>query len=154
MHLRAPFGESWFAVTLPPVIGDPCALCSARASLPTVQDAEFRLDEVFAGLNLQQVKVVATRNFGAPIRRNEDGRLLSGQALFVDDVELPGMVHAAFLRSNVAHARIRSIDVSAARARESRFIPPRTSAITGRRVRCLSRRRPLPTPFSISAQSV
>ena len=86
--------------------------------MPTVQDAEFRLDEVFAGLNLQQVKVVATRNFGAPIRRNQDARLLSGQALFVDDVELPGMVHAAFLRSNVAHARIRSIDVSAARARD------------------------------------
>ncbi|HKM87850.1 MAG TPA: xanthine dehydrogenase family protein molybdopterin-binding subunit, partial [Xanthobacteraceae bacterium] len=61
---------------------------------------------------------MATRNFGAPIRRNEDARLLSGQALFVDDVELPGMLYAAFLRSNVAHARIRSIDVTAARARE------------------------------------
>jgi carbon-monoxide dehydrogenase large subunit len=61
---------------------------------------------------------VATRNFGAPIRRNEDPRLLRGQALFVDDVELPGMLHAAFLRSNLAHATIRSIDVSAARARE------------------------------------
>jgi carbon-monoxide dehydrogenase large subunit len=60
---------------------------------------------------------MATRNFGAPITRNEDARLLSGQALFVDDVELPGMLHAAFLRSNVAHARIRSIDVAAARAR-------------------------------------
>ena len=61
---------------------------------------------------------MTTRNFGAPIRRNEDARLLSGQALFVDDVELPGMLYAAFLRSNVAHARLRSIDVSAARARE------------------------------------
>ena len=60
---------------------------------------------------------MTTRNFGAPITRNEDARLLSGQALFVDDVELPGMLHAAFLRSNVAHARIRSIDVAAARAR-------------------------------------
>ena len=60
---------------------------------------------------------MTTRSFGAPITRNEDGRLLSGQALFVDDVELPGMLHAAFLRSNVAHARIRSIDVAAARAR-------------------------------------
>jgi aerobic carbon-monoxide dehydrogenase large subunit len=58
------------------------------------------------------------RNFGAPIRRNEDARLLSGRALFVDDIELPGLLHAAFLRSNVAHARIKSIDVSAARARE------------------------------------
>ena len=61
---------------------------------------------------------MSTRNFGAPIKRNEDARLLSGQALFVDDVELPGMLCAAFLRSNVAHARIRSIDVEAARARE------------------------------------
>jgi aerobic carbon-monoxide dehydrogenase large subunit len=60
---------------------------------------------------------MTTRNFGAPITRNEDARLLSGQALFVDDVELPGMLHAAFLRSNVAHARIRSIDVAAARVR-------------------------------------
>jgi aerobic carbon-monoxide dehydrogenase large subunit len=60
---------------------------------------------------------VSTRSFGAPIKRNEDARLLSGQALFVDDVELPGMLYAAFLRSSVAHARIRSIDVTAARAR-------------------------------------
>jgi carbon-monoxide dehydrogenase large subunit len=60
---------------------------------------------------------VATRNFGAPITRNEDARLLSGQALFVDDVELPGMLHVAFLRSNVAHARIGAIDVAAARVR-------------------------------------
>jgi carbon-monoxide dehydrogenase large subunit len=60
---------------------------------------------------------MTTRYFGAPIPRNEDARLLSGQALFVDDVELPGMLHAAFLRSNLAHARIRSIDVAAARAR-------------------------------------
>jgi aerobic carbon-monoxide dehydrogenase large subunit len=64
------------------------------------------------------VIAVATRKFGAPIRRNEDARLLTGQALFVDDVELPGMLHGAFLRSNVAHARIRSINVTAARARE------------------------------------
>jgi CO/xanthine dehydrogenase Mo-binding subunit len=61
---------------------------------------------------------VSTRTFGAPITRNEDARLLSGQALFVDDVELPGVLHAAFLRSNVAHARIRSIDAAAARARD------------------------------------
>jgi len=61
---------------------------------------------------------VTTRSFGAPIKRNEDSRLLSGQALFVDDVELPGMLYAAFLRSNVAHARIRSIDTATARARE------------------------------------
>ncbi len=61
---------------------------------------------------------MTTRYFGAPITRNEDPRLLTGQALFVDDVELPGMLHAAFLRSPYAHARLRSIDVSGALARE------------------------------------
>src|SRR4249920_2015046 len=58
---------------------------------------------------------MATRYFGAPIKRNEDGRLLTGQALFVDDVELPGLLHAAFLRSPIAHARILRLDASAAR---------------------------------------
>ncbi|HEX4407435.1 MAG TPA: xanthine dehydrogenase family protein molybdopterin-binding subunit [Xanthobacteraceae bacterium] len=61
---------------------------------------------------------MSTRQFGAPVRRNEDARLLSGQALFVDDVELPNMMYAAFLRANVAHGRINAIDVTAARARE------------------------------------
>jgi carbon-monoxide dehydrogenase large subunit len=60
---------------------------------------------------------MATRYLGAPIKRNEDRRLLTGNALFVDDVELPNLLHAAFLRSHVAHARIRAIDVSPARAR-------------------------------------
>jgi len=52
---------------------------------------------------------------GARIPRNEDGRLLTGRALFVDDVALPGMLHAALLRSAHAHGRIRSIDASRAR---------------------------------------
>src|SRR5580658_1142703 len=57
---------------------------------------------------------MSTRTFGEPIKRNEDRRLLTGQALFIDDVELPGMLHVAFLRSQVAHARILKIDVSKA----------------------------------------
>jgi len=57
---------------------------------------------------------MSTRTFGEPIKRNEDRRLLTGRALFIDDVELPGMLHAAFLRSQVAHARILNIDVSRA----------------------------------------
>src|SRR5512136_1454540 len=51
---------------------------------------------------------------GQRITRNEDPRLLTGQALFVDDVDIPGMLHAAFLRSDYAHARLKSIDISAA----------------------------------------
>jgi carbon-monoxide dehydrogenase large subunit len=57
---------------------------------------------------------MTTRYFGQPIKRNEDPRLLTGRALFTDDVHLPGMLHVAFLRSDLAHARIKSIDASAA----------------------------------------
>ena len=58
---------------------------------------------------------MTTRYFGERITRNEDPRLLTGGALFVDDVDLPGMRHVAFLRSIHAHALIRGIDVSRAR---------------------------------------
>ena len=54
---------------------------------------------------------------GQRLKRNEDPRLLTGQALFVDDVELPETGHVAFLRSPHAHARIRRLDVSRARNR-------------------------------------
>jgi aerobic carbon-monoxide dehydrogenase large subunit len=52
----------------------------------------------------------------SPTRRNEDPRLLLGMGTFVDDVEPAGVLHAAILRSPYGHARIRSIDVSQARA--------------------------------------
>ena len=61
---------------------------------------------------------MTTRYFGARVQRNEDARLLTGRALFVDDLELAGMLHAAFLRSPHAHARICNLDVSAALRRE------------------------------------
>ncbi|MGE5145654.1 MAG: xanthine dehydrogenase family protein molybdopterin-binding subunit, partial [Candidatus Eiseniibacteriota bacterium] len=57
---------------------------------------------------------MTTRSLGAPVKRNEDARLLSGRALFVDDVELPNLLYAAFVRSPHAHARIRGIDTAAA----------------------------------------
>ncbi len=60
---------------------------------------------------------MAKKYVGQRMTRTEDPRLLTGQALFVDDVEIPGMLYAAFLRSDYAHARLRSIDVSAARER-------------------------------------
>jgi carbon-monoxide dehydrogenase large subunit len=55
---------------------------------------------------------------GRRVKRNEDPRLLTGQALFVDDLDLPDMAHVAFLRSPYAHARITAIDVAAAAERE------------------------------------
>jgi carbon-monoxide dehydrogenase large subunit len=60
---------------------------------------------------------VTGKYIGKRILRNEDPRLLTGQALFVDDVDLPGMLHVAFYRSDFAHARLKSVDVSAARKR-------------------------------------
>jgi aerobic carbon-monoxide dehydrogenase large subunit len=59
--------------------------------------------------------VIAERFTGTSVRRKEDPRILSGRGNYVADVELPGMLHATFLRSPFAHARIRSIDASAAR---------------------------------------
>ncbi len=53
---------------------------------------------------------------GAPLRRREDVRFVTGQGQYLDDVRLPGMLHAAILRSPHAHARVRGIDVSAALA--------------------------------------
>ncbi|MCZ6875451.1 MAG: hypothetical protein O7G88_18315, partial [bacterium] len=53
---------------------------------------------------------------GAPLRRHEDLRFLTGQATFVDDIKLPQMLHAAVLRSPHAHARILSIDITPALA--------------------------------------
>jgi carbon-monoxide dehydrogenase large subunit len=60
---------------------------------------------------------VTEKYVGQRMTRTEDPRLLTGQALFVDDVQIPGMLHAAFLRSDCAHARIENVDVSAARER-------------------------------------
>ena len=51
---------------------------------------------------------------GKRVKRVEDPRLLTGQALFVGDVNLPDMLHAAFFRSDYAHAKLISIDTSAA----------------------------------------
>jgi aerobic carbon-monoxide dehydrogenase large subunit len=53
---------------------------------------------------------------GAPIRRREDFRLLTGRATFTDDIKLPQMLHAAILRSPHAHARITGLDPAQAQA--------------------------------------
>jgi len=51
-----------------------------------------------------------------PMRRKEDPRFVRGQGRYVDDLKLPGMLHGAVLRSPLAHARIVSIDTTAAAA--------------------------------------
>jgi carbon-monoxide dehydrogenase large subunit len=54
--------------------------------------------------------------FGSGVKRKEDPALLTGRGRFVDDLHLPGMLHAAFVRSPHAHAEIKSVDVTAAKA--------------------------------------
>lgn len=53
---------------------------------------------------------------GARVKRREDLRLLTGRGRYVDDVVVPGMLHAAFLRSMEPHAKLGAIDASEARA--------------------------------------
>jgi len=65
----------------------------------------------FGGTPATQARLI-----GQGIDRVEDERLLRGQGAFVDDLQLPGMLHAAILRSTVAHGRLLRVDVSAARA--------------------------------------
>src|ERR1051325_2740396 len=60
--------------------------------------------------------IAAERYTGASIKRSEDPRILTGKGRYVDDIKLPGMLHAAFVRSPMAHGRVLAVDVSAARA--------------------------------------
>src|SRR6476660_9743836 len=58
---------------------------------------------------------MGAKYFGASVRRREDPRYLRGEGRFVDDIKLPGMLHAAFVRSPYAHARITAIRTEAAK---------------------------------------
>jgi len=62
------------------------------------------------------VQLPQHRYVGERVKRVEDPRLLRGRGRYVDDISLPGMLHAAFVRSPFAHARITSIDLTEARA--------------------------------------
>jgi aerobic carbon-monoxide dehydrogenase large subunit len=59
---------------------------------------------------------MGTPYLGAGVRRLEDPRLTTGRGRYVDDIQLSGLLHVAFVRSAHAHARITGIDLSAARA--------------------------------------
>ena len=59
---------------------------------------------------------MATKVFGSAIRRREDPRLITGTATYTDDLTLPGMLHAAIVRSPHAHARVTRIDTAKARS--------------------------------------
>jgi aerobic carbon-monoxide dehydrogenase large subunit len=61
-------------------------------------------------------QIAAERYTGTSIKRSEDPRILTGRGRYVDDLKLPGMLHAAFVRSPLAHGRVLAVDASAAQA--------------------------------------
>ncbi|MFQ6017462.1 MAG: xanthine dehydrogenase family protein molybdopterin-binding subunit, partial [Kiloniellaceae bacterium] len=69
------------------------------------------------------------RVIGRPVPRTEDRRLLLGAGRFLDDIEIPGALHACFVRSPLAHAHIRAVDTRAAEAADGVI-----AVITGREV--------------------
>src|SRR5215217_175916 len=79
---------------------------------------------------------------GQRVKRREDPRLIQGRATYVDDIALVGMQHIAFKRSDVAHARIRSIDTSAAAAMDGV-----EAVFTGKQIAELLKPMPIGTPF-------
>jgi aerobic carbon-monoxide dehydrogenase large subunit len=86
--------------------------------------------------------IAAERYTGASIKRSEDPRILTGTGRYVDDIKLPGMLHAAFVRSPLAHARVLSVDVSAARA-----LPGVAAVLTGADTEAMM----VPGPDSLAA---
>jgi len=70
-----------------------------------------------------------TQEVGSARRRKEDQRLITGRTRWTDNITLPGMLHVAMVRSPFAHAMIRRIDTSAAKA-----APNVTAVITGKEV--------------------
>jgi carbon-monoxide dehydrogenase large subunit len=80
---------------------------------------------------------------GKPVKRVEDPRLITGAAKYLDDLQIPGMLHAVVLRSAYAHARIRHIDTSVAAA-----VPGVVAVLTGKDFEELP---PLPCAWQASA---
>src|SRR6476659_4084056 len=79
---------------------------------------------------------------GQRIKRREDPRLIQGRGTYVDDIALIGMQHLAFKRSDVAHARITSIDTSAAEAMDGV-----EAVFTGAQIATFLAPMPIGTPF-------
>ena len=88
------------------------------------------------------VSPVLPKLVGERVKRREDPRLIQGRATYVDDIALVGMQCIAFKRSDVAHARIRSIDTRAAQAMDGV-----EAVFTGKQIAELLAPMPIGTPF-------
>ena len=56
---------------------------------------------------------MSDKGIGAAVRRVEDQRFMTGAGRYVDDLKIPGQLHAAFVRSPHAHAEVKRIDLGA-----------------------------------------
>ncbi|WP_433222698.1 xanthine dehydrogenase family protein molybdopterin-binding subunit [Microtetraspora malaysiensis] len=74
-----------------------------------------QLDAGVGGRQIKESDVLDGREVGRARRRKEDARLVTGRTQWTDNIQLPGMLHVAFLRSPMAHARITRVDTSVAR---------------------------------------
>ncbi len=83
---------------------------------------------------------------GQRVQRREDGALIHGRGTFIDDVKLPGMLHLAFKRSDVAHGRIVRIDSSVAES-----MPGVELVVTGAELKEPLPPVPILTPFPAPA---
>ena len=86
--------------------------------------------------------VVTPKMIGERVKRREDPRLIQGKATYVDDIKLPGMLHMAFKRSDIAHGKILSIDTSGAEG-----MPGVEFVITGKQLAEFLPPMPIGTPF-------
>src|SRR5262245_9204766 len=84
------------------------------------------------------------KSVGARVLRSEDPRLLRGRGEFVDDIRLPNMLHAAFVRAHHAHARLHRLDASAALA-----VPGVHAVFTATDMTPQMRAHRMPVPFPI-----
>ena len=89
---------------------------------------------------------MTTKAFGASIKRKEDPRLITGEAKYVDDLQMPGLLHAAILRSPYAHAEIKSINTKKAAA-----LPGVVGVFTGKDFMHLN---PMPAAWVVTGADV
>ena len=85
----------------------------------------------------------STMLIGSRMKRKEDPRMITGHGIYSDDIQLPGMVYLAFLRSPYAHAKIMKID-----AEEARKAPGVIAVYTGNDIK--SKINPVPTAWSLT----
>ena len=71
---------------------------------------------------------MSATGIGAPVRRKEDQRFITGKGQYTDDINRPGQTYAVFVRSPHAHANIKRIDTSAAKPAAQPAAAPATDA--------------------------